>query len=89
MYVASFVCPLVKPGVEEMEIFRAHKQFIMNCRKISLTLIMKRVSFYLMCAFAVDAVEVVDIINSFSFASKNDLMLRDFWETLAIFKSLR
>lgn len=89
--MASFVCPLVKPGVEEVEIFRPHKQFIMNCRKISLTLIMKCTSFYLMCAFAVAAVKVVDtnIINSFSFASKNDLMLSDFWETLAIFKSMR
>lgn len=44
-----------------------------------------------MCAFAVDAVKVVrmNIINSFSFASKNDLMLSDFWETLAIFKCMR
>lgn len=44
-----------------------------------------------MCAFAEAAVKVVEtnIINSCSFASKNDLMLSDFWETLAIFKSMR
>lgn len=33
MYVASFVCPLVKPGVE-MTIFRAHKLCITNCKKV-------------------------------------------------------
>lgn len=43
-----------------------------------------------MCAFAKAAVEVVDLnsTNSFSFASENDLMLRDFWETSAIFKGM-
>lgn len=34
MYVASLVCPLVKPGVEEIKFFRAYKLFITNCRKV-------------------------------------------------------
>lgn len=61
----------------------------MNCGEISLTNDeMCQVLFNGCIAKA--AVELVDLnsTNSFSFASKNDLMLRDFWETSAIFKSM-
>lgn len=69
MRVASFVCLLIKPGVQEMEFRSAHKPFLMNCAKM---FDFNSGSFYSVRAFAVAAVKVVggDIIDSFPFASQ-------------------
>lgn len=83
--VASFIHPLVKAGVEEMEIFRADKQSPWTVgNKTDFKI--KCFIFYLMWAFAVASVKVVQTAAIFSLLQVNDLILSDLWEMLVIFK---